>query len=239
MAVRQLAPASPVATPPTAEDAVTTGIALFDLDRTLIPGSSVLALGRRLARDGVVSRRALAEAAVHDARFRRRGATDADAERLRTRALRAIAGLERSALREVVNRVGREVARTASPGARMLLDRHRGAGDLCVVLSASPQELVEVVSDEMGASCGIGTRAMVVDGRLTGGLDGPFCYGAGKLARLRDRFGVLDLRNAWAYADSASDLPLLEACGHPVAVNPDRALNRVAKANGWPIVVVA
>jgi len=104
------------------------------------------------------------------------------------------------------------------------------------VLSASPQELVEAIVAALGAHRGVGTRATVEDGRFTGGLDGPFCYGAGKLDRLVADVGPVDLRHAFAYADSASDLPVLLACGHPVAVNPDRGLRAVAEQRGWPVL---
>ncbi|MEY2571670.1 MAG: hypothetical protein QOE63_2020 [Acidimicrobiaceae bacterium] len=121
----------------------------------------------------------------------------------------------------------------------MLLEHHLAAGDFCVVLSASPHELVEVIGASLGAHRAIGTRAAVTDGYLTGELDGPFCYGPGKLARLRNALGPVDLHDAWAYADSRSDLPLLQACGHPVAVNPDRALRKVAARHEWPVITVS
>ena len=87
-------------------------------------------------------------------------------------------------------------------------------------------------------TAGIGTRGEVVDGVYTGRLDGPFCYGAGKVAAIEEfaRWDGLDLAQCYAYCDSASDLPMLEAVGHPVAVNPDSRLARHAGANGWPIV---
>jgi phosphoserine phosphatase len=64
------------------------------------------------------------------------------------------------------------------------------------------------------------------------------CYGDGKVQALRLALGEIDLRGAFAYADSASDLPLLRACGHPVAINPDRSLRRVARRSGWPILTL-
>jgi HAD superfamily hydrolase (TIGR01490 family) len=239
MAGRQSTPTPGASSLLPAQDATGPTLALFDLDRTLLPGSSLLALGRALVDEGVVGRRTLARAALRDARYRRRGASDADAERVRGRALEAVTGLERSSFVDLVSRVGGRLAQTVAPGARMLLDRHLAAGDFCVVLSASPHELVEAVCTVLGAHRAIGTRAAVADGRFTGELDGPFCYGAGKLTRLRGALGPVDLQDAWAYADSRSDLPLLSACGHPVAVNPDRALRNVAIANGWPVINVA
>jgi phosphoserine phosphatase len=104
------------------------------------------------------------------------------------------------------------------------------------VLSASPQELVEAVTSELGALRAVGTRIEVVDGVLTGRLDGPFCYGVGKLEALEREVGRVDLSCAAAYADSGSDIPLLDRCRTAVAINPDRELRRWARREGWPIL---
>ncbi len=213
-------------------------LALFDLDRTLVSGSSAVALGRALAARGLVHRRALVAAGARHAAYRRWGSTDRQVARLQARALAAVAGVERAPLVDVARGVAADLVATMAAAARELVDRHRGAGDFCVVLSASPQELVDAFTTAVGAHRGISSRGEVVSGRFTGRLDGPLCYGVGKLERLRTSLGDVDLAAAWAYADSASDLPLLHAVGHPVAVNPDRELRRVADREGWPITQV-
>lgn len=212
---------------------VTTTVALFDLDRTLLPGSSLEVLGRALADEGLVSRRRLARAVVQQVRFRALGATDETAARMCTEGLGVVAGVERRRLLPLVHRVGRELAEQPSPAMRERLARRLDAGHFCVILSASPQELVEVVCAHLGLHRAVGTSAEVVDGAFTGALRGPFCYGPGKLLRLRQALGPVDLGHAWAYADSGSDVPLLAAVGHPVAVNPDRRLRKVAADHGW------
>jgi phosphoserine phosphatase len=85
----------------------------------------------------------------------------------------------------------------------------------------------------------IGTRGQVADGVYTGKLEGPFCYGEGKVEAITElaRWDGLDLAQCYAYSDSHSDLPMLSAVGHPVAVNPDAKLERHARANAWPVVV--
>jgi hypothetical protein len=107
------------------------------------------------------------------------------------------------------------------------------------VLSASPTEIVSRVADAAGLELGIGTTSELdADGRYTGDLAGPFCYGQGKAEILRDlaeREGY-DLSACYAYSDSVSDLPMLEAVGHPVAVNPEPELRDLAEERGWPIV---
>jgi phosphoserine phosphatase len=86
---------------------------------------------------------------------------------------------------------------------------------------------------------GLGTRSVVEDGVYTGDLDGPFCYGPGKVEAIEElaKWSGYELGQCYAYSDSASDLPMLEAVGHPVAVNPDGKLERHARRNGWPIVI--
>jgi len=211
-------------------------VALFDLDRTLVPGSSLVALGRMMASRGMVSRRRLLLAAAQDRRFRWHGATDAAVARLRADALRHVAGIEQDRLLEVLTEVGRHVIDDVLPGAKALLRRHRAAGDFIVILSASPQELVEVVAAGVGAHRAVGTRAGIDTGRYSGELDGPFCYGAGKIDRVTAELGSGVVESAVAYADSISDLPLLERAAEPIAVNPDRRLAQVARRNGWPVL---
>ena len=222
--------------PPRARRRPARRLAVFDLDRTLVPGSTLMELGRALADRRVIDRSAVARHAVRAAVFARRGLPDARIDRVRDCVLAAAADRDQEELASVAREIGPRIASGAYPAARWLIDRHHLAGDVCVVLSASPQELVEAVGAALGADEAIGTRAEVVDGRLTGRLDGPFCHGSGKLDRLRDVLGPVDLDRAAAYADSGSDLPLLRACGHAVAVNPDRRLREEASARGWPVL---
>ena len=123
--------------------------------------------------------------------------------------------------------------------ARRLLDLHRHAGRNTYIVSAAPVEIVEPMAHSLGMTAGIGTRSRIVEGTYNGELDGPFCYGPGKVTAVEEiaRWDGLDLALSYAYSDSASDLPMLEAVGHPVAVNPDGPLERHARAHGWPIVI--
>jgi HAD superfamily hydrolase (TIGR01490 family) len=124
------------------------------------------------------------------------------------------------------------------PESMRLIELHRDAGRSTYIVSASPIELVEPLARALGMTAGIGTRSVIVDGVYTGELDGPFCYGPGKveaMEALAETEG-LDLDRCWAYSDSASDLPMLDAVGHPVAVNPDAKLQRHAERAGWPVV---
>ena len=210
--------------------------AIFDLDRTLCAGSSLVDLARVLVQQGVISRSVVARHAVAAQFFARWGANDSQVARVRKTALAMVAGRDEHALQSSAQLAGRLVADRAFPQARKLLARHLTNGDFCVIVSAAPQPLVEAVAAELGAHRAVGTKASVKNGRLTGELHGPFCYGPGKLDRLRDEIGPLDLTTAVGYADSASDLPFLRACGRAVAVNPDRALRREARKANWPVL---
>jgi len=211
-------------------------LAIFDLDRTLVSGSSLLPFASELASAGLLERRTVARAAISNARYRRRGASDGRVDSVRRGVADLAVGREYAPIAQVAIEVGARLVAEMSPAARMLVDRHLLAGDFCVVLSASPQELVDSVVHALGAHRGVGTRAQIVEGRLTGLLDGPFCYGEGKLERLRTELGAVPLDTAWAYADSMSDLPVLAAVGWPIVVNPDRRLQRIARARQWPVL---
>lgn len=212
------------------------GLAIFDLDRTLIAGSSLVHLGRELVRRRVVPPSVLARHSLSRVAFERGGLGDVRVERLVRSLLRAVADRDAAPLADAAGAVGRSIASGLHPTARWLVDRHVDAGDFSVIVSASPHELVEGVVAALGMHRAVGTRLEVVDGRCTGRFDGPFCYGGSKLAALERELGHFDLTAATAYADSASDLPLLQGCGAAVAVNPDAGLRRAAAERSWPVL---
>ena len=213
-------------------------IAVFDVDRTLVPGSSLSRFGRHAVAAGLVPSRVVIRELGRELAFGRRGAGDRTVHATRHRLLALAAGRPHAPLAAVAEQVGRTLVGDVYPAARWLLDRHREAGDRCVLLSASPQDLVRALADALGVESAIGTRLEVDHaGLLTGRLDGALCYGPGKLHRLREELGDdLELARASAYSDSASDLPLLTASGRPVAVNPDTRLRRAAVHRGWPVI---
>jgi len=211
-------------------------LALFDLDRTLLAGSSLLMVARALAASGEMPAGRLAAAVAANAVFARRGIGVSRTEQLRDLVLGEVSGRPEATLAALVDEVAEVIVSRSYPAGRWLIERHVAAGDMVVVLSASPQEIVGAVAERLGADVGIGTVAEVEDGRYTGRLLGPFCHGAGKLERLRSELGEVELADATAYADSASDLPVMLACGRAVAVNPDRHLRAEAAARTWPVL---
>ena len=215
-----------------------TGAAFFDLDRTLIEGSSAFHFGRAAYKHGLLSRRQLARDAWANVKFRLQGSTDADTDALRQRILDALAGqrvvdLQRlgpDVLAGILPLLYREVLREAYA--------HQDAGRPAYIITAASQELAEVLAHVLVLDGGLGMRSEVRDGVYTGRPDGPFTYREGKAEAMRALAAAegIDLAESYAYSDSESDLPMLRAVGHPVAVNPDAALEKVARAEGWRIM---
>ncbi len=212
--------------------------AFFDLDRTLIAGSSAFIMARAARSAGFVPTRQFVRDGVSALAFKLRGSSDGSAGGVRDRVLGAVTGMRQDDLIALNAEVLPKLLQKIRPEARRLLDIHRHAGRNTYIVSAAPIELVESLAHSLGMTAGIGTRGEVVDGVYTGQLAGPFCYGPGKVAAMEEfaRWDGLDLAQCYAYSDSASDLPMLEAVGHPVAVNPDAQLARHARRNAWPIV---
>jgi HAD superfamily hydrolase (TIGR01490 family) len=213
--------------------------AFFDLDRTLISGSSAFVLAIAAWRAGLVPTGQFLNDATDAIAFRLSGASDETSEGVRDRILGAVKGVRVDDLVALNADIVPKLLGKIRPEAQHLLEQHRRAGRGTFIVSASPVELVEPLAKAIGMTAGIGTRSEIVDGVYTGNLAGPFCYGEGKVEAIADlaRWEGLDLAHCWAYSDSASDLPMLRAVGHPVAVNPDAKLARVAGQEGWPVVV--
>jgi len=220
---------------------VTRTAAFFDLDRTLIRGSANFPLAVAAFRAGYVPPRDLLRDAVSAVTFVLRGATDDASAQLRERILRAVAGHRADDVIALGAGFIPKLAASVLPEARIALDRHAAAGEDRIIVSASPIEIVSAIADALGLEGAVGTRSEIVDGRYTGRLAGPFCYRDGKVAeinRLATERGY-DLSRCTAYSDSISDLPFLQAVGHPVAINADRELRAHAALHGWTSIPVA
>jgi HAD superfamily hydrolase (TIGR01490 family) len=212
--------------------------AFFDLDRTLISGSSAFTFGIAAYRAGLIPKRQFTKDAFGAVAFRFTGASDDTTSKVRDRILGAVKGVRHEDLVALNTLIVPKLLDKVRPEAQRLIDQHRHAGRATYIVSASPVELVDPLAAALGMTGGIGTVSEIVDGAYTGNLAGPFCYADGKVEAMQElaRWEGLDLGQCYAYSDSASDLPMLQAVGHPVAVNPDAALERHAAANGWPIV---
>src|SRR5690349_19468628 len=212
--------------------------AFFDLDRTLMAGSSGLHWARAAHRAGLVSRRQMAGDAWANVKFRLRGSTDEETEAVKDRLGEFLEGRRVKEL----ERLGPQVLAGVLPRLyeRMLETAygHQDEGRPVYIVTAATQDMADILAEVLGFDGAAGSKLEKRDGLYTGGFDGPFCYGEGKPKRMREiaeRDGI-DLRQSWAYSDSASDLPMLRAVGHAVVVNPDTELAQVAKDEGWDVM---
>ncbi|TCK27099.1 HAD superfamily hydrolase (TIGR01490 family) [Pseudonocardia endophytica] len=211
--------------------------AFLDLDKTIIAGSSALAFSRPFRREGLISRRTMLRGAYAQLLLVLSGADAQTMESLRRRLTALCEGWEVDQVRAIVGETLDEIVRPmVYAEATELIARHRAAGEDVVVLSASGQEVVEPIAALVGADRAVATRMAIRHGRYAGEIEF-YCYGeekANAARRLADEHGY-DLADCHAYTDSITDLPLLEAVGHPVVVNPDKELRRVARERDWPV----
>jgi HAD superfamily hydrolase (TIGR01490 family) len=213
--------------------------AFFDLDRTLMAGSSGMHFARAAYRAGMVSRSQLAKWGLEHVRFRLRGSTDARTVQVLSQVRELLAGVpERDIERMAPDLLAGVLPRIYPP----MLDEvraHQDAARATFIVSAAGNGLVEILARVLGMDGGIGTRYEVGgNGLLTGRIVEPFVYGEGKVKAMREfaDHHEIELAGSWAYSDSASDLPMLRAVGNPVAVNPDADLARIAAAEGWRVM---
>ena len=215
--------------------------AFFDLDRTLISGASAFPLGVEAWRQGLASNPDIGRWALSALSFRLMGDKGDATDDVKGDFLSGIAGASVQALEMVGAAVLPKLVARVRPESRKLINLHHEAGRDTWIVSAAPHEIVEPLARSLGMTGAIGTRGKVVAGHYTGELDGPFVYGAGKvdaIEKIAADFGY-DLERSYAYSDSVSDLPMMEAVGHPVAVNPDSELDSVSHERGWPVVIFA
>jgi HAD superfamily hydrolase (TIGR01490 family) len=218
--------------------AVARSAAFFDLDKTVIAKSSALAFGRPFYRDGLITRRDVAKSAVAQLMFKLGGADEAQMARIRDRLADLCRGWPVDQVHQIVTETLHELINPyVYAEAAALIAEHRAAGRDVVVVSTSGEEMVRPIAEQLGITDVIATRMVVLDGRYTGEVE---YYAAGptkaEAARKLAADRGYDLSQSYAYSDSISDVPLLECVGHPTAVNPDRALRRVAVEKRWPIL---
>lgn len=212
--------------------------AFFDLDKTVISKSSSLALTRPMYRAGLVSRSTLLKGAYAQLVYLLLGADEKKMVRVKEGMLALTKGWDRVQVEQVIREALTELI---DPyiylEALDLMELHRALGRLVFIVSSSPEEVVRPLAEHLGEVEVLGTKARVdEEGRYTGELEF-YCYGPGKaeaIQRVAEERGI-DLAESYAYSDSSTDLPMLEAVGHPVAVNPDRDLRKEAERRGWQI----
>ncbi len=212
--------------------------AFFDLDKTLMAGSSGVFFARAAYESGMISRSRLIKDLYENIRFRLLGSTDDRADDVRRRVGEMIAGVRVRDLERLSPRVLSGVLPRLYPHMLERAYAHQDAGVPVYILTAASQEMADLLARVLAFDGGLGTRSEIVDGHYTGRPAGPFNYREGKVISMHEvaeREGI-DLGASFAYSDSESDLPMLRAVGQAIVVNPDATLRRIAVEEGWEIV---
>ncbi len=211
--------------------------AFFDLDKTIIATSSAYAFGREFFNNGLISRQEAMELSLSKASYMFVGHSSEQMDTTRDSLRQMVAGWPIEEVRRITTETMRNVVTPAIYAeARDLIDFHRRQGHEVIIISASASILVEPIARELGVDTVVASEMEVVDGKLTGTIT-RYLKGGAK-AEAITQFAAsrgFDLANSYAYSDSATDIPMLEMVGNPVAVNPDRALRKHAMKNGWEV----
>jgi HAD superfamily hydrolase (TIGR01490 family) len=213
--------------------------AFFDLDKTVIAKASIPAFGRPLYRGGLINRRLVARALVSQLIYVHLGASEQKLARVRESMLTLTKGWDRAQIREIVREALEDTVEPIIYAEALdLIEAHRAAGYKVYLVSASPEDIVLPLAEHLGVDGAIASRVAVdEDGRYAGEMEfysyGPFKAEA--MHELAEAEGI-DLTESSAYSDSYTDIPMLEAVGHPVAVNPDRVLAKVAREREWEVM---
>lgn len=197
-----------------------------------------MAFSRPLLREGLINRRAALKSAYAQLMFSLAGADEHQTERLRSKISAMCAGWDVAQVTSIVNETLHDVVDPlVYAEAAELIANHKAEGHDVIVLSATGDEVVAPIAGLLGADAHVATRMEIADGKYTGEVEF-YCYGeekANAARRLADAHGY-DLEHCYAYTDSSTDIPLLQAVGHACAVNPDRGLRRAAEENGWEVL---
>ncbi|WP_110241104.1 HAD family hydrolase [Nocardioides gilvus] len=214
--------------------------AFFDLDKTIIAASSTLAFSRHFQSGGLITKRAMLRSAYAQFVFAVGGADHDQMDKLREFLSALVTGWDVATVREIVaDTLHHTVDPLVYDEAVTLIEEHRAAGHDVIIVSASGTEVVDPIGTMLGAHAVVATELEIsAEGKYTGEIK-RYVFGEEKARAIRslaDEKGY-DLDECHAYSDSVTDVPMLEAVGHPFAVNPDKELRRIAEENGWPILV--
>ena len=213
--------------------------AFFDVDNTLVCGSTSILFGKVAFTGGTIRRRDIWRFAYEQIMFIRRGEKNSKMADFKDRALSITKGHPIQELRDLLPQVyQQEIKPRLWPGMVRAVKEHLALGQEVWLITAAPQELAQQIADDLGATGALGTIVGHRDGVLTGELVGDPLHGQAKrkAARKLAKERHISLKRSFAYSDSVNDLPLLTLVGNPVVVNPDKPLRRYAEAAGWDIL---
>lgn len=212
--------------------------AFFDVDNTLVRGASLYLLARKLHERKYFHLREILYFALKQLRFVARGEHLGDIHAIRDRALLLVKGIPVSEIELIGEEIYDEyVEPKLWRGTVSIANQHRAVGREVWLVTATPVEVANVIANRLNLSGALGTVVDREDGSYTGTLATPILHAAEKAQAVRElaRQRGISLANSWAYSDSYNDVPLLEAVGHPVCINPDARLRAYAKRRGWQV----
>jgi HAD superfamily hydrolase (TIGR01490 family) len=213
--------------------------AFFDVDNTILRGSSSFLFGKAAFKRKFFSRRDFWNFAWHQARFIARGESAKTMNEIKDRALGLIANHHAKELTDLTDEVYDDyISPKLWPETVRLAQEHIAAGREVWLITATPLEIAEAIAHRLGLTGGLGTVVEQKDGILTGKLVGKPLHGKAKYKAMKHlaKERNISLKRSYAYSDSHNDLPMLTHVGHPVCVNPDKILKTHAQAAGWKIL---
>lgn len=216
-----------------------TRAAFFDVDNTLVRGSTLYFLGRGMYQRGYFTKADISRFVVANLRFRMTGTEKKDViERFQKAATDFVGGHKVSDILKLGEEIYDEfVSPKLWERTCEIAREHLSRGEEVWLVTAAPQDMANIISQRLGLTGAIGSKVVIKDGIYTGELDGKLLHGTEKalaITALAEERGF-DLKDCYSYSDSHNDLPLLTAVGHPSAINPDAILRIKALAEGWPV----
>jgi HAD superfamily hydrolase (TIGR01490 family) len=214
-------------------------VAFFDVDNTLMQGSSLFFLSRGMYQRGFFNRRDIVAFLFANLRYQLTGKENKEEVlRVQNAACDFIKGHRVTEFETLAADVyDRYVSPALWQGTIEIAHDHLNAGEEVWLITASPREMADLIAKRLGFTGALGTVAEVRDGMYTGNLDGNLLHGQEKAIAVRKLAQIenIDLKNSYAYSDSHHDIPLLEAVGKPRVINPDTPLQVRALRDHWPI----
>ena len=214
-------------------------VAFFDVDNTIIRGSTIFFLGRGMYQRGFFSKRDISAFVLANLRYRLTGAEKPEEiAKFQNAATEFIGGHNVKEIEAIGSEIYDEFVSPALwLGTIEIANQHLANGEEVWLVTAAPQDMAVLIAKRLGFTGALGSKAEVIDGTYTGKMNGPLLHGNQKAIAIRDlaESENIDLKNSYAYSDSHNDFPLLTAVGNPAAINPDTLLQIRAIRENWPI----
>lgn len=213
--------------------------AFFDVDNTLVRGSTIYFLGRGMYQRGFFTKADISRFVLANLRFRLTGTEKQDEiNRFQKSAQDFIGGHNVSEIKSVAQEIYDEyVSPSLWEGTIDIAKEHLNDGVEVWLVTAAPEDMAKLIAERLGFTGALGSKAAIVDGHYTGEMNGPLLHGKEKAEAIREiakERGFI-LEDCFGYSDSHNDLPLLLTVGHPSAINPDAILRIRALKEHWPI----